>query len=70
MTLPTFSSELPIPAVDASSGAQAGGTGSGASVVQSGSSQLSILTRLLRRLCERIAALEFVEMKELLPETW
>ena len=69
MTLPTFSSELPIPAVDASSllsGAQAGVTGSGASVVQSGSSQLSILTRLPRRLCERIAALEFVEMNELL----
>ena len=74
MTLPTFSSELPIPAVDASSllsGAQAGVTGtSGASAVQSGSSQLSILTRLPRRLCERIAALEFVEMNELLPETW
>ena len=70
MTLPTFSSELPIPAVDASSllsGAQAGVTGSGSSAVQSesGSSQLSILTRLPRRLCERIAALEFVEMNEL-----
>ena len=70
MTLPVFSTGAGLLGDFTALSSQVAGDSSGGMPPMSSSGQLGLLTRLPRKLCEKISALEFVEMNELLPETW